>query len=60
MGMQTLELWDLVRRGPQVDPSDLAHAVCEQAAAGDFLAAPDLKKIATDNWKILFGEDLPS
>jgi hypothetical protein len=29
-------------------------------SAGDFLAAPRLKEIATDNWKILFGEDLPS
>jgi Nucleotidyltransferase of unknown function (DUF6036) len=28
--------------------------------AGDFLAAPQLKEFAADNWKILFGEDLPS
>src|SRR6266702_1376291 len=31
MATQTLELWDLVRWGPQVDPCDLARAVCEQA-----------------------------
>jgi hypothetical protein len=43
---------------PQLDKDVLVRHFKENA--GDFLAAPDLKQLATDNWKILFGEDLPS
>jgi Nucleotidyltransferase of unknown function (DUF6036) len=43
---------------PQLDKEVLVRTFRE--SAGDFLAAPRLKEIATDNWKILFGEDLPS
>lgn len=34
MATQTLDLWALVRGRPQIDPSDLAEAVCQQAGAG--------------------------
>jgi len=43
---------------PQLDKAVLVRKFKE--LAGDFLAAQRLKDIATDNWKILFGEDLPS
>jgi hypothetical protein len=43
---------------PQLDKDVLVRHFKENA--DDFLAAPDLKQLATDNWKILFGEDLPS
>ena len=43
---------------PQLDKDVLVRKFKE--TAGDFLAAPRLKEIATDNWKILFGEELPS
>ena len=43
---------------PQLDKDVLVQKFRDYA--GDFLAAPRLKEIATDNWKILFGEDLPS
>jgi hypothetical protein len=43
---------------PQLDKDVIVRKFKDHA--GDFLAAPDLKNIAADNWKILFGEDLPS
>ena len=43
---------------PQLDKETIVRKFRESAA--DFLAAPRLQEIATDNWKILFGEDLPS
>jgi hypothetical protein len=49
---------DLAVLIPQIDKAVVVRKFKE--LAGDFLAAPRLKEIATDNWKILFGEDLPS
>lgn len=43
---------------PQIDKDVLVRKFRE--LAGDFLAAERLKDIATSNWKILFGEALPS
>jgi Nucleotidyltransferase of unknown function (DUF6036) len=43
---------------PQLDKDVLVRKFKE--SAGDFLAAQHLKDIAIANWKILFGEDLPS
>jgi hypothetical protein len=43
---------------PQLDKNVLVRMFKE--LAGDFLAAPRLQEIATNNWQILFGEDLPS
>ncbi len=42
---------------PQLDKDVLVRKFKE--TAGDFLAAQRLKEIATDNWHILFGENLP-
>jgi hypothetical protein len=43
---------------PQLKKETLVRKFKESAA--DLLAAPRLAEIATDNWKILFGESLPS
>src|SRR5688572_19417985 len=32
MALQTLDLWDLIRGKPQIDPTDLSDAICQQAA----------------------------
>jgi hypothetical protein len=43
---------------PQIDKDVLIRKF--QQSAADFIASPRLGEIATDNWKILFGEDLPT
>lgn len=43
---------------PQLDKEVLVRRFVTYCA--DFLKAPRLKEIATKNWQILFGEDLPS
>jgi Nucleotidyltransferase of unknown function (DUF6036) len=48
---------DLRVLAPQLDKETLIHKL--KNSAGAFLAAPDLPKIAQDNWQILFGESLP-
>jgi hypothetical protein len=35
MALQTLDLWTLVRKRPQIDPGDLADAVCAQVLQSD-------------------------
>jgi hypothetical protein len=35
MATQTLDLWWLTRGKPQIDPTDLSHAVCQQAGEDD-------------------------
>jgi len=52
------DLDDLRVLKPQIDKTILVDKFKHHA--GDFLAAPCLKEIATDNWMILFGEALPS
>jgi len=42
---------------PQIDKEVLVHKF--KATAEPFLAAPGLKEIATDNWRVLYGEPLP-
>jgi Nucleotidyltransferase of unknown function (DUF6036) len=48
---------DLLVLAPQLDKSVLAEKL--KADTRSFLAAPRLLEIATDNWKILYGELLP-
>lgn len=52
------DLDDLRVLKPQIEKDVLVHKF--KNYCGDFLAAPREKEIATDNWKILYGEDLPS
>ena len=48
---------DLIVLVPQLDKSILAEKL--KTNAGSFLAAPRLLEIATENWRILYGEPLP-
>jgi hypothetical protein len=52
------DMEDLRVLKPQIDKDTLARKLRETGA--DFLEAPRLKQLAEDNWRILFGEDLPS
>jgi hypothetical protein len=48
---------DLRVVAPQINKETLVRKL--KSSAGPFLAVPDLKKNAEDNWQILFGESLP-
>jgi hypothetical protein len=49
---------DLKVLAPQLDKSILVERF--QTTCSDFLSAPRLKELALNNWRILFGDDLPS
>jgi uncharacterized nucleotidyltransferase DUF6036 len=48
---------DLTVLKPQLDKDVLIDTL--RSSAQDFLAEPRLKKLAQDNWKVLYGEPLP-
>lgn len=52
------DLEDLRVLRPQLDKDSLTERL--RTSARDFLAAPRLLEIATDNWKVLYGEELPT
>ena len=43
---------------PQLDKEILVERF--RTTCPDFLAAPRLKELAANNWRIIFGEDLPT
>ncbi|MBI2807048.1 MAG: hypothetical protein HYX68_18860 [Planctomycetes bacterium] len=51
------DVGDLKVLAPQLDKEIIARRFRE--TCHDFLAAPRLKELAENNWKILFGEELP-
>ena len=51
------DMGDLKLLAPQLEKDTLVHRFRETCQ--DFLTAPRLQEIASQNWKILFGEDLP-
>jgi len=50
------DLWRLVFRG--LDKAVLVERFLKTCP--DFLAAARLKELATNNWRIIYGQDLPS
>ena len=52
------DMQDLRVLTPQIEKEILVEKLTTHAK--DFLAAPRLLEIAQNNWKVLFGEDLPS
>lgn len=51
------DMADLRLLAPQLNKEKLVEQF--KATCGSFLASPRLLQLATDNWHILFGEDLP-
>jgi hypothetical protein len=52
------DIQDLTALAPRLDKATLEEKLL--AHCGSFLAAPRLKELATNNWKVLYGEDLPT
>jgi hypothetical protein len=48
---------DLLVLAPQIDKAVIAEKL--KTSAASFLATPRLKQLATDNWRVLYGEPLP-
>lgn len=51
------DVQDMTVLVPQIDREVLRERLLKHC--GSFFAAPPLKQAATDNWKVLFGEEIP-
>jgi len=55
---RTKDMADLLVLTPQLDRDVLVEKF--KTTCGSFLAAPRLLELAQNNWKVLFGEPLPT